>query len=164
MYHKVLLAYDGSREGRLALREGARLAQICGARVVLMAVVNPNAEYYAMADPSGVYLAPDWQQELRAILDEGAERLKRMGFNPEVRLETGSPEARIIAVASEVGADLVVVGHRKQGALSRWLLGSVTAALTDGLHCSLLAAQLEVPDEMLFGHAETSVQGGGAAQ
>jgi len=27
MYKKVLLAYDGSIEGRLALREGAKLAQ-----------------------------------------------------------------------------------------------------------------------------------------
>ena len=37
MYTKILLCYDGSREGRLALREGARLAQITGADVILLA-------------------------------------------------------------------------------------------------------------------------------
>jgi len=31
MYKKVLLAYDGSIEGRRALREGAKLAQLCEA-------------------------------------------------------------------------------------------------------------------------------------
>jgi len=40
LYKKVLLAYDGSIEGRLALREGAKLAQFCGAEVFLLAVVE----------------------------------------------------------------------------------------------------------------------------
>ncbi len=40
MYGKILLAYDGSVEGRLALREGARLAKLCEADVFLLAVVN----------------------------------------------------------------------------------------------------------------------------
>ena len=40
MYKKVLLAYDGSIEGRRALREGAKLAQLCRAEVFLLAVVE----------------------------------------------------------------------------------------------------------------------------
>jgi nucleotide-binding universal stress UspA family protein len=40
MYKKVLLAYDGSIEGRRALREGAKLAQLCRADVFLLAVVE----------------------------------------------------------------------------------------------------------------------------
>ena len=43
MYDKILLCYDGSREGRLALREGAWLAKITGAGVVLLAVVETVA-------------------------------------------------------------------------------------------------------------------------
>jgi nucleotide-binding universal stress UspA family protein len=37
MYTKILLAYDGSIEGRRALREGAKLAQLCRAEVFLLA-------------------------------------------------------------------------------------------------------------------------------
>lgn len=33
MFRTVLLAYDGSPEGALALREGALLAKACGAQV-----------------------------------------------------------------------------------------------------------------------------------
>ena len=40
MYKKVLLAYDGSVEGRRALREGAKLAQLCRSEVFLLAVVE----------------------------------------------------------------------------------------------------------------------------
>ena len=39
MYKRVLLAYDGSVEGRTALREGALLARQCGAEVFLLSVL-----------------------------------------------------------------------------------------------------------------------------
>ena len=39
MYKRILLAYDGSVEGRTALREGALLARQCGAEVFLLSVL-----------------------------------------------------------------------------------------------------------------------------
>ncbi|WP_158971096.1 universal stress protein [Chachezhania sediminis] len=153
MYSTILLAYDGSLEGRLALREGAKLAQACGARVVLLAVVEPSSAVFA-GDASTVYIGPDMTDEFRQILDEGAARLVRMGLSHETRLETGLATECITRVAHEIGAELVVVGHHKQGAMARWLLGSVTASLSDSLNCSLLVARLEISDEALFG--ETS--------
>jgi nucleotide-binding universal stress UspA family protein len=39
MYKRILLAYDGSVEGRTALREGALLAKQCGAEVFLLSVI-----------------------------------------------------------------------------------------------------------------------------
>lgn len=150
MYRTILLAYDGSREGRLALREGARLAQICGSRVVLLAVVEPRIDYSMAMEPGAGYVPVEEKVDHKAILDEGVERLTRLGFTPEARLETGEPAERITAVAEEVKADLVVVGHHKQGLLARWLRGSVTASLADRLDCSLLIARLEIPDEVLF--------------
>ena len=150
MYRTVLLAYDGSLEGRRALREGALLAQTCNARVVLMAVVEPMVGYGTAIDPGVSYLPPERTEDFQNILDEGVARLHRMGMTPEARLETGLPVERITAVATEVGADLVVVGHQKQGVMARWLLGSVTASLSDSLTCSLLVARMELSDEELF--------------
>ena len=44
MYRRILLAYDGSVEGRTALREGALLARQCNAEVFLLSVlVDPGA-------------------------------------------------------------------------------------------------------------------------
>ena len=149
MYRTIVLAYDGSLEGRLALREGARLAQLCQARVVLVAVVEVGPEVYA-SDFGTIYASTDRSPEVQKILDEGLERLKRMGLSPEARLERGAPAERITSVAKEVAADLVVVGHHKQGVLARWLNGSVTTDLSNMLACSLLVARLEVPDDVLF--------------
>lgn len=149
MYRTILLAYDGSTEGRRALREGARLAQIFKAHVVLLAVVDVTVgiTMAGLGGPGGaVYRTEDYQ----AILDEGAERLRRMGLAPRTFLETGEPVDRIVAIAKQVGADLVVVGHHPESMINRWLLGSVTTALNDRLTCSLLAARHDIPDEMLF--------------
>jgi nucleotide-binding universal stress UspA family protein len=149
MYRTIVLAYDGSLEGRLALREGARLAQICEARVFLVAVVEVVPDLVA-SDFGSVYVTTDKTPDVQKILDEGMERLMRMGLEPESKLERGSPSERITSVAKELGADLVVVGHHKQGALARWLNGSVTTDLSNSLSCSLLVARLEVSDDVLF--------------
>lgn len=156
MYRTILLAYDGTEEGRLALREGARLALICQSSVVLMAVVEPLPETF-VGDFGTVYMPEDRSPNVQRILDEGKERLVRMGFTPQTRLELGDPAERIRSVAQEVGADLVVVGHHKQGALARWLLGSVTTSLSNTLACSLLIARHEVPDDVLFAAAASQV-------
>ncbi len=146
MYQKVLLAYDGSVEGRRALREGAKLAQLCGAEVFLLAVVE-NAPALATLE-GGVGISMDEQiQAYKAILAEGVERLRAVGFSPTARLGMGAPAQQIAAVAEEIGASLVVVGHRPSGPLARWWFGSVGTYLTDQLRCSVLIAQTEIGDD-----------------
>ena len=140
MYKTILLAYDGSQEGQLVLREGATLAQICCAKVVLLAVVDLNTGI-AMAGTVGPGAAQRQTEDYQSVLDEGLEQLTQMGLVPVGRLETGEPVDCIADVAAETGADLVVVGHHRQNLLGRWLLGSVTEALIDKLECSLLAAR-----------------------
>lgn len=122
-------------EGRLALREGARLAQKYQARVVLMAVLEPVPEAY-VGDFGTVHMPDDKSPDVQRILDEGKERLERMGFTPQARLEFGDPAGRIKFVAQEIGADLVVVGHHKKGALARWLLGSSPRPLATRSHAA----------------------------
>jgi len=47
----------------------------------------------------------------KAILAEGVERLKAMGFSPTARLGRGAAGQEIVGVAEEIGANLVVVGQ-----------------------------------------------------
>jgi nucleotide-binding universal stress UspA family protein len=145
MYKKVLLAYDGSVEGRRALREGAKLAQFCGAEVFLLAVVEPS---FGATLEGGVMIPMDEQiAPYKAILAEGVERLKAMGFSPTARLGMGSAGEEIAGVAEEIGANLVVVGHRQTGPLARWWFGSVGSYLIKHLDCSVLVAQTEISDD-----------------
>jgi nucleotide-binding universal stress UspA family protein len=143
LYKKVLLAYDGSLEGRRALREGARIAQLCGAEVFLLAVAEVSAGAGTL---EAGFVIPEQVEIYNKILLEGVERLKAMGFSPTARLNIGEAGREIAKVAEEVGANLVVVGHRPDGLLARWF-SSVGTYLVKHLQCSVLVAQTEIGDE-----------------
>ena len=145
MYKKVLLAYDGSIEGRRALREGAKLAQLCCAEVFLLAVVELSS---IMTPEAGLTIPIDEQTaNYKAILAEGVERLKALGFSPTSRLEIGDAGQKIAEIAEEIETHLVVVGHRPQGRLARWWFGSVGSYLVKRLRCSVLVSQTEISDD-----------------
>lgn len=119
------------------------LARLCGAEVVLLAVVNLSAGI-VMAEGAGPGAAEHQRETYVQILAEGVERLKTLGFSPQARLEFGNPAREIADVARESAADLVIVGHRRQGAFARWWGGSVGASLMEDLPCSLLIAQKQL--------------------
>jgi nucleotide-binding universal stress UspA family protein len=157
-YRRIVLAYDGSLEGRAALREGALLARKLGAQIFLLSVVAESAGMRIgdAAYPDGV---GQTRQTYKDLFDEGIAWLRDKGMKPEGRIVEGEPAPTIAAYAKDVGADLVVVGHRKQSLLQRWWSGGAGAYLVDHLNCSLLIGRLQVSDEDFreaFGTAQTA--------
>lgn len=150
MYQTILLAYDGTREGRLALREGAMLAKQFRSDVVLLAVVEASLTPVAV-DIGVAYVPYDQSDEYQLILDEGSERLQRLGLAHKVILQVGDPVTCIVKAAQDAHADLVVIGHHKSGWLARWLHEPVVAALIESLECSVLSGRMEISDDDLFG-------------
>ena len=128
------------------MREGAKLAQFCGAEVFLLAVVEVSSGTVTL---EGGFAIPveDQIATYEAILAEGVERLKATGFSPTARLGMGAAGQEIAGVAEEIGANLVVVGHRATGPLARWWFGSVGTYLIKHLRCSVLVAQTEISDD-----------------
>jgi nucleotide-binding universal stress UspA family protein len=165
MYRRIVLAYDGTLEGRTALREGALLAKRCGAKVFLLSVVaeSPGALMVEGAYAAGVVRD---QEIYRSVLEEGLRRLTDFGLEAAARLVTGEPPSQIGAYASEVDADLVVVGHRKLKLIERWWSGSLGANLLEYTTCSLLVSRNTMSDEDLSTElaqikaAATAVSGG----
>jgi len=149
MYETVLLAYDGSHEGRMALREGALLARRFDSKIFLLCVVaeSPGVRIGEAAYAGVVAHTRDAYAQL---FEEAMERLRALGFDPRGRLVTGEPAAEIGACAREIGADLLVVGHRKRSLIERWWSGETGAYLVDHITCSLLIARRTVSDEEFY--------------
>lgn len=138
MYNRILLAFDGSREGRAALAQGAELAELCKAEVDVLAVVRPPAN---IAFPEGVYPVENIdaeQEEARELVNEGVARLRERGVEARGHMGFGDPADQIRRLVEEMGSDLVVVGHRHQGPLARWWQGSLGRSLLDLVDCSVL--------------------------
>ncbi len=146
MYKRILLAYDGSVEGRTALREGALLARQCGAEVFLLSVlVDPSAFLLAAAAHAGASV--QMEDDFMDVLNEGVARLRQLGFDPVAKLVRGEPAEEIGNFARQIEADLIVVGHRRQNAFDRWWSGPKGAYLMDYTDCSLLVARNVVSDD-----------------
>lgn len=144
MYKRVLLAYDGSREGRQALREGGLIAKHSGAEVFVVAIVSPTAS----VDPMGAPLPAMAEHE--EILHEGLARAAQAGVHARGEVVAGLPVDVIKRYANTWKADLVVVGHRRRGMLERWWSGPSHAALSDHLNCSLLISQNSIDDDTFY--------------
>src|SRR5208282_1249317 len=101
MYKRVLLAYDGSVEGRTALREGALLARQCGAEVFLLSVlVDPGVFLLAEVALAGVSVQVE--NDFVDVLNEGVARLRHLGFDPIAKMVRGEPAQEIGNFAREV--------------------------------------------------------------
>ncbi len=138
MYSKILLAYDGSRDGGAALAEAEELAVLSGAEVILFAVVDIGPEV-ALAEGAAVGGDTDEQlRQTREVLAEGAEQLRKRGIRTTTDLAAGHPGERIAAAARNAGADLIVLGHREHGWWARWMQEPVGPFLLADPPCSLL--------------------------
>ena len=148
MYKRIVLAYDGSVEGRTALREGALLARQYGAEVFLLAVLD-DTNTMLMAEAGIAGASARLEADFLDILNEGVDRLRKLGFDPVAKLVKGQPAQQIGAFATEIGADLIVVGHRRQNAFARWWSGPKGAYLVDYTDGSFLVARNLVTDEAI---------------
>ena len=148
MYERILLAYDGSVEGRTALREGALLARQCGAKVFLLSVLA-DYDTFLVAEAALAGISVRVEDDFTEILNEGVARLKKLGFDPVAKMVRGQPADEIGKFAKEIEADLIVVGHRRQSAFDRWWSGPKGAYLMDYTDCSLLVARNAVSDEVI---------------
>lgn len=140
-FEKILLAYDGSEQGRIALRRCLPLLGAGEVEIHLLAVV-PLAGAVAAAE--GFYTESMYESErerVENILKEGVSLLEQRGIHAQGHLRAGEPAHQISKLAGDLGVDLVVVGHQRRGVLARWWQGCVGASLLDRLDCSLLVAQ-----------------------
>jgi nucleotide-binding universal stress UspA family protein len=140
MYKRVLLAYDGSEEGQKALLDGLDIAQWSNAELHLVAVMPPAAPLVAI---EGAFYDPQMEADERKryeeILADGLRRLKEAGYPALGKVLVGDQVEMITQYAREIGADLIVVGHKHlEGWAARWWRGSRSPALIERAHCNVL--------------------------
>ncbi len=146
MYRRILLCYDGTAEGRKALREGAEVAIAMRAETFLLAICR---DMLASTIPEGVTpeLMSCRESTASSLLQEGVEKLRSHGLAAEGELVIGDPIVEIPAAAKRLRPDLIVVGHRTRGRLARWWSDSPQQTLLDLVSCSILVCTNALPDE-----------------
>jgi nucleotide-binding universal stress UspA family protein len=140
-YSRILLAYNGSQEGKRALFETADLAGFLNAEMHLLAVASMPPSLFLTEGFVPEELLEEEKKRTQVVLDEGTKTLADKGFKVTGRLAVGEPVEEICRTAKEVKADLIVVGHNQSTSwAARWWKGSVGVSLLDYAPCSILIA------------------------
>ena len=116
---RILVAYDGGEPARRALDTAISLAKQSNALVSVISVI-PFHPGRAPMDP--------WDDENvhAGELEEARGILAQQGIEAELLEPIGDPARTIERVARDGGFDVVVVGSRGLGPVSRFLQGSVS--------------------------------------
>ncbi len=146
MYERIVLAYDGTKEGLIALREGALLAKRFQAQVFILSVV-PDTDRVALADTLYVDYVGAQVEGYRGLLEHARQVSEQLGLKPVTRLVSGEPAVQISAFAREVQADLVVLGHQRRSLFQRWWSGASGAYVSDLVDCSVLVGRRQISAE-----------------
>lgn len=144
MYRKILIAYNGTPESRIALQECIRLEPGPSAEIHLLAVMTPMPMVIAAEFAAAVPTIEEEEAEQRAmkrILELGRAMLADAGLNVIPHLETGEPGNVIAELAEKLDIELVIVGHSRHKSFAmRWWRGSMDAVLMEKVRCSVLVA------------------------
>ena len=142
MISKILLAYNGSREGKTALLSCAEIAAFTRAETHLLAVAGMPSSMFLTEGFLPEELMEDEKKRAQEVLDEGIQDLRRQGFRVAGHRAVGEPVEEISRLATDLKIDLIIVGHQQEASwAARWWRGSVGKTLIDTAPCSILIAQ-----------------------
>jgi len=134
----LLVAYDDSKQAEHAFKMALEIASKFSAKMVVLSVARPPE--------------PPVDVELEAVLESATafyeghfKCLKELAgsFGVEARFEVrvGHPAEQIVHMANEEKADAIVMGHRGESFIQRWLLGSVAKRVLSYAHCTVIVVR-----------------------
>jgi len=129
MYTRIIVPLDGSKQAESVLPEAKKLANITGAELLLVRVVDYSSrdrfgDFGLLHDYEAMAQALSEELELAtAYLADLSDRLANEGYAVSSKLYSGIAAKTIVAQA-EPGDVIVMATHGRTG-MRRWFIGSI---------------------------------------
>jgi nucleotide-binding universal stress UspA family protein len=135
---KILLATDGSEEANVAAQIVMDLGERTGSELHVVHVGEIPPTHYP--DRFGYRaLYEEHEREARQLLEAQVEKMKAAGATvAQAHLRLGRADEEVVVLAEELGVDLIAMGGRGLGGVSRALMGSVSDSAVRHAHCPVL--------------------------
>jgi nucleotide-binding universal stress UspA family protein len=138
---RIVVGVDGSQGSKNALRWAARMAQLLGTRLDVVAAWEYTPLFGLSVAPDFEFPVSDIERSLNQTIDEvfGAERPADL----RIKVLEGQPVETLVTAAQ--GAVMIVVGSRGLGGVSGLLLGSVSGKVAERAECPVLVVHGDEP-------------------
>ncbi|MFD1632785.1 universal stress protein (plasmid) [Haloplanus ruber] len=124
MYDNILIPTDGSDEVAEAVDEAIGMAELCGATLHVINVVD-TTEISVAHDVELAEIEQGLEGAGSDAVDAVVSRASEQGLDTQSAILRGPPAKKIIEYADENDIDLIVMGTRGNTGMDRILLGSV---------------------------------------
>jgi nucleotide-binding universal stress UspA family protein len=129
MFNTLLVPLDGSVQAEQALPLASRIARHFGSTLLLLRVINPPNDM-RMFVPELMALSPDNTmepdfQDATAYLERLVKTSELSNIKLSCHVVSGIPASRILDVAQEQQADMIVMRSHGYTGAKRWMMGSV---------------------------------------
>lgn len=121
----ILFATDFSDSSQTAADYAVTLAKLTGAHLHVLHVINELDEHQRVMIPREAFLSLEKGLEIQAI--KGLKRFCRewaKGLITTIHAVVGTPYLKILEVANEVQADLVIMGTHGRAGMEHIIVGS----------------------------------------
>ncbi|RQS96895.1 universal stress protein [Burkholderia seminalis] len=152
MYSNILVALDGSDTSSRALDAALTLASETGARLTPVYVVDLLVPAYDMYGYDPSILVDAFREEGLRVTEDAARRMKARGVAGTPQISNVAPAGetvphRIVGLAREIEADLIVMGTHGRHGFQRLFLGSVAERVLRQATCPVLMIPASCPSE-----------------
>jgi len=143
MYSNILVALDGSDASSRALDAALALAAETGARLTPVYVVDFLVPAYDTSGYDPSILVDAFREEGLRVTEDAATRMKARDVAGTPRIANVAPAGedvaqRIVGLAGEIDADLIVIGTHGRRGFRRLVLGSVAERVLRHATCPVL--------------------------
>lgn len=144
MYQRILVPLDGSKRAEAILPQVESLARQCGARIILLEVLEPLTHYAATVVPELISAgATQRTAGVKQYVHELQANLQARGLTVEAIVKRGPIVETILDVARDEAVDLIALASHGYSGLSRLLHGSVAAEILHRARTPLLIQHVE---------------------
>lgn len=153
VFERILVPTDGSAGSIRAAQLAVRMLTGTGGRLSVLFVVDHAVlnELRRFGERTEAEVESELRDHGRRYLELLERDAVQAGVAVDTTVREGDPFEEIVALAKEIGADLIVMGHVGQRGTRRVLLGSVTERVLDFAHCPVLVVKHEAPEAAAWG-------------
>lgn len=126
---RILVAVDGSEHSKKAVDMAIDMAKKWSSKIYLIHVAENKipAEFLEYAKDEEIDASDYYGRVCTQIIESAEDKIKKAGIKKVERIcPTGDPADEIIKQAKKNKVDLIIMGSRGRGRLSRALMGSVS--------------------------------------